>query len=66
MSETAADRLQRVLTDWRKAEIEHAKAVLCAAHPYQIKELADAEERALHHVRLLVDSQPWADLKAGL
>jgi hypothetical protein len=55
-------RLQQVLVQWRAAEREHARAVLCAAHPTRIQELADARERALHHVRLNVDSEPWAEI----
>ena len=62
---SAASRLQQVLTGWRAAEREHARAVLCAANPDKIKELADAHERALHHVRLVVDGEPWADLTGG-
>lgn len=60
-----ASRLQQVLVEWRKAEREHAKAVLCSAHPSRIRELSDYEQIALHHVRMIVDSEPWADLANG-
>lgn len=54
-------RLREALEAWRKAEREHAHAVLCAAHPNRLKELADAEEMALHHVRIIVDGNPWIE-----
>jgi hypothetical protein len=59
---SATARLHQVLVEWRAAERAHARAVLCAAHPMRIQELADEMERALHHVRLNVDAEPWSEI----
>ena len=59
---SVTDRLKQVLIEWRAAEKAHAYSVLCASHPDRIRELADAMERALHHVRLNVDTEPWAEI----
>lgn len=53
-------RLREALINWRWAERHHAMFVLNAAHPLEIQTAADAEAHALHQVRLIVDSEPWA------
>lgn len=54
-------RLREALEAWRDAEKRHAHAVLCSVHPNRLKELADARELALHHVRIIVDGFPWME-----
>lgn len=62
----AIDELQEILLAWRRAERETAKAVLTSQLPGEIRELKDAEERALHRLRIFVDSEPWADLHSRI
>lgn len=63
---TRLEQLKAALIAWRKAEREHAVAVLSATTPNQRERLADADARALSEVRKIVDSQPWADIAQGL
>lgn len=63
---TAAQRLETALTAWRKAEIAHSVAILRGYHPDTIAMRDRTMEEALGKVRALVDSEPWADLAAGL
>ena len=55
-------RLQQALINWRAAERTHARAVLAAEYPVEIRSRADAMDYALHNVRLIVDSEPWAEI----
>jgi|ERR1017187_189298 hypothetical protein len=55
-------RLKFACTEWRQAEREYARAVLTAQHPQQILDLADTEARALARLRLMIDSEPWAEI----
>ena len=59
---SATARLHQALVQWRDAERRHARAVLYAAHPLELRSLSDAAEYALHHVRLNVDAEPWAEI----
>lgn len=52
-------KLRELLIAWRKAEKEHAAAVLRATHPDYLRDLYDAQERAIHALRIFVDSEPW-------
>lgn len=52
--------LQEALITWRRREKDVARAVLAANHPGHIRALKEEEEKALHALRLLVDSEPWA------
>lgn len=58
----AFHRLKFACTEWRRAEREHARSVLTAQHPNQILELAEAEARAESRLRLMIDSEPWAEI----
>ena len=54
--------LCNMLKAWRHAEKAHAAAVLCAAHPLEIKTRSDTEAYLLRELRLLVDSEPWGEI----
>ena len=57
-------QLRDALIAWRTAERTHARAVLAAAHPVHLRNLANAEANALRKVREIVDSQPWVEIAA--
>ena len=59
----AVYELQEILIAWRRAERDSATAVLTAQLPEAIRDLKEVEERALHRLRIFVDSEPWAELK---
>ncbi len=60
------DQLQELLLRWRETEKAHAVSVLKAEHPDYVEAAANAEARAITALRRFVDSEPWADIKAGL
>ena len=57
--------LKEALLAWRKAEKERAYAVLGSCHPDEIARLTAQQEKELHRLRVIVDSEPWADIGDG-
>ena len=59
-------KLQAACVVWRQTELQHARAVLCACVPDEIRHAAADEADALQRLRLIVDSEPWAEILAEL
>jgi hypothetical protein len=58
--------LRRALIEWRAAERAYVTALLQSAHPLDLHRLLFEKENRLQRVREVVDSEPWADIAAGL
>jgi hypothetical protein len=64
--QTALFRLKTALIAWRRAERAYCTAVLDIHTPRFMQQAREAESQALRELRTIVDSEPWADIEAGL
>lgn len=58
--------LKERLLSWRRAEKEHAVAVLTAAFPEEISRLHDRVLNIERDLRIFVDREPWASIEQEL
>jgi hypothetical protein len=57
--------LKQALINWRRCEIQLARAVLSATHPDYIEPLQKELDHATDELRKIVDSEPWAAIARG-
>lgn len=57
--------LREALITWRRSEIALCHAILSAQNPDHIRVLKNEEQHSLQALRILVDSEPWAEIAMG-